>query len=353
MAWGPLSIGGSVSGYTLPAASASVLGGVKTGDNITNKDGTISLTKENVNAALGYTAADQTHTHDDRYYTESEINAKLAGKSDTGHGHNAATQSTAGFMSAADKKKLDGVAAGANAYTLPTATASVLGGVKTGANITNSGGTLSVTKANVTNALGYTPANASHTHDDRYYTESEINAKLAGKSDTGHGHNAATQSTAGFMSAADKAKLDGIARGANAYVLTKAAVVAVLGYDPAEKLKRLERMMNMDGKLVYTGIGTASGSRTKSMAVPGSVDYILVRMAIASRSESTGSGGAGVGVAADYGTTRIVRGGTARALVANNMVSSISFAGNGTLTIGQTGDGSGDYQFNVEGYQYV
>lgn len=32
----------------------------------------------------------------------------------------------------------------------------------------------------------YTPS--SHTHDDRYYTETEINTKLAGKSDTGHTH---------------------------------------------------------------------------------------------------------------------------------------------------------------------
>ena len=29
----------------------------------------------------------------------------------------------------------------------------------------------------------------SHTHDDRYYTESEINTKLNGKSNTGHTHD--------------------------------------------------------------------------------------------------------------------------------------------------------------------
>lgn len=46
------------------------------------------------------------------------------------HGHGGATQSEAGFMSAADKKKLDGIAEGANKYSLPTATSSVLGGVK-------------------------------------------------------------------------------------------------------------------------------------------------------------------------------------------------------------------------------
>ena len=46
------------------------------------------------------------------------------------HGHGGATQSAAGFMSAADKKKLDGIAEGANKYSLPTATSNVLGGVK-------------------------------------------------------------------------------------------------------------------------------------------------------------------------------------------------------------------------------
>ena len=60
------------------------------------------------------------HTHDDRYYTESEMNAKLNGK-----------------------------------------------------------------------------ANASHTHDDRYYTESEMNAKLNGKANSSHTHNYAGSSSAG------------------------------------------------------------------------------------------------------------------------------------------------------------
>ena len=157
MAWGPISVGGSVSGYTLPTATASVLGGVKTGSNITNSGGTISITKANVTEALGYTpptantwrgiqdnltstATDQSlsanqgkvlkglvyarsphnHTHDDRYYTESEMNPKLNGK-----------------------------------------------------------------------------ANASHTHDDRYYTESEMNTKLNGKANSSHTHNYAGSSSAG------------------------------------------------------------------------------------------------------------------------------------------------------------
>ena len=102
--------------------------------------------------------------------------------------YSAATQSAAGLMSADDKKKLDGIATGANnyTYTLPNATSSVLGGVKIGSNISVSSGTISLTKANVTSALGYTPP------------------------DTNTTYSAATTSTAGLMSAADKTKLDGI-----------------------------------------------------------------------------------------------------------------------------------------------
>lgn len=48
--------------------------------------------------------------------------------------------STAGLMSAADKTKLDGIASGANKYTLPTASSSTLGGVKTTSNVTSTSG---------------------------------------------------------------------------------------------------------------------------------------------------------------------------------------------------------------------
>lgn len=42
-------------------------------------------------------------------------------------------------------------------YSLPTATAAILGGVKIGSNITVSSGVISLSKANITSALGYTP----------------------------------------------------------------------------------------------------------------------------------------------------------------------------------------------------
>ena len=52
-----------------------------------------------------------------------------------------ATQSIAGLMSTADKKKLDGIATGANAYVLPSANSDRLGGIK----INFSNGVLTIT----------------------------------------------------------------------------------------------------------------------------------------------------------------------------------------------------------------
>ena len=119
---------------------------------------------------------------------------------DTNTTYGTASQSTNGLMSAADKKKLDGIANGANnfTYSLPTASATVLGGVKTGSNITNTSGVLSLTKANVTSALGYTPPTTNTTYGN------------------------ATTSSSGLMSSNDKSKLDSIATGANKTVVDNA-----------------------------------------------------------------------------------------------------------------------------------
>lgn len=57
-----------------------------------------------------------------------------------------------------EKNKLAAIEAEANKYVLPAAKASALGGVKIGSNITlANGGTISITKANVTSALGVDP----------------------------------------------------------------------------------------------------------------------------------------------------------------------------------------------------
>lgn len=63
-----------------------------------------------------------------------------------------------------------------SSYTLPTATSSTLGGVKIGSNITVSSGTISISKTNVTNALGYTPP----TTDTKYTLPNATSSVLGG-----------------------------------------------------------------------------------------------------------------------------------------------------------------------------
>lgn len=53
-------------------------------------------------------------------------------------------------------------------------------------------------------------------YDGLAYVFTKVKSMLSGKADTGHTHDAATTSAAGFMSAADKTKLDGIETGATA-----------------------------------------------------------------------------------------------------------------------------------------
>ena len=53
---------------------------------------------------------------------------------------------------------------------------------------------LSAAQGKALKALIDGKAPSGHTHDDRYYTESEINTKLAGKADSGHIHLQGTES---------------------------------------------------------------------------------------------------------------------------------------------------------------
>lgn len=116
--------------------------------------------------------------------------------------YSAATTGAAGLMSAADKSKLDGVAAGANAYTHPTSDGNKhvpATGTTNSGKFLRAGSTAgsaawgALAQADVTGALGYTPPEQDTTYD------------------------AATTGAAGLMSAADKTKLDGVAAGANNY----------------------------------------------------------------------------------------------------------------------------------------
>lgn len=169
-----------------------------------------------------------------------------------------ATTSVDGLMSAADKTKLNGIATGANKYSLPAATSSVLGGVKTSTGITNLSGTISVAYGTAAGTacqgndsrLSDSRTPKSHTHgnitNDGKITSTAVTAATgvlvydsnnkiqrataaqtrsiigagtssltlgttattAAKGD--HTHSVATTSANGLMSKEDKAKLDTI-----------------------------------------------------------------------------------------------------------------------------------------------
>lgn len=166
------------------------------------------------------------------------------------------------------------------------------------------------------------------------------------------------------------------------FALTADKISTALGYDPGDKLKRLERMMNMDGKLVFSGAGVCTGGTT-TMAIPSTVDYVEIVSAIPAMgrsgvgwTESTGYQAAtsnAIGTASDIGHAKAVRGGSAAvpitsltmmnngtltdrgspyAKIENTSVSmvSVSFASDGTLSVSGGSSGS---QFVVYGYQYL
>lgn len=114
-------------------------------------------------------------THQSEY---EALIAAIAGKVDKVEGKGLSTED----YTTAEKTKLAGIEAGANAYTLPAATTSALGGIKVGANLA------------IDSSTGV----------------------LSGD------YSAASSSAAGLMSAADKTKLDGIEAGATAITVDSA-----------------------------------------------------------------------------------------------------------------------------------
>lgn len=150
----------------------------------------------------------------------------------------------------------------------------------------------------------------------------------------------------------------------------------------ADKITRLERMMNMDGKLVFSGAGVCTGGTT-TMKLPDTVDYAEIVSAIpamgrsgvgyASSADYMASSSNAIGTASDFGHARAVRGGSAAvpitsltmmidgslsnygspyAKIENTSVSmvSVAFASDGTLSVSGGSSGS---QFVVYGYQYL
>ena len=68
--------------------------------------------------------ANSSHSHSISNITN--LQSTLDDKAASGHTHSNATTSADGLMSASDKSKLDGIASGANAYVLPTASSTLI-----------------------------------------------------------------------------------------------------------------------------------------------------------------------------------------------------------------------------------
>ena len=108
----------------------------------------------------------------------------------TGATHGVATTSVNGFMSSTDKTKLDGIASGANNYVHPGTGTNPHGTTKLDIGLGNLSNDAQVKRTEMGANSGVATLDAAgvnaqapkaHTHDDRYYTETEANAKFATK----------------------------------------------------------------------------------------------------------------------------------------------------------------------------
>ena len=151
------------------------------------------------------------------------ITQALNGKAST----DAVSTSLNGLMSKDDKIKLDGIEEQANAYVLPFAEDTVLGGVKlrerldpaprdTRVGLQLENGVLSI-KGLLASQIFISPSSLDDKTQSDFNTD--ISNKIKTKANATHTHDVATQNTNGFLSKEDKVKLDGIEEQANAYVL--------------------------------------------------------------------------------------------------------------------------------------
>lgn len=138
--------------YKLPTATSTVLGGVKSGSNVTiDKNGVMSV---------DLSAYQQTAAADDKYYTKASATTDLATKVDKVVGKQLSTND----YTSAEKTKLAGVESGANKYTLPVASATVSGGVKIGANLQMVDGVLNAVQGTIDTSPFETKINAANTY---------------------------------------------------------------------------------------------------------------------------------------------------------------------------------------------
>jgi len=175
------------------------------------------------------------HTGEQAIATVTGLQAALNTKASTTHSHSDVTTTSNGFMTAADKIKLDGIVTsnllnranhtGEQAIATVTGLQTALNG-KAATTHTHADATTTVAGfmsfADKTKLDGIVTANlvnrANHTGAQAISTVTGLQDALNTKASTAHTHSNATTTVAGFMAFADKVKLDGVATGANNYV---------------------------------------------------------------------------------------------------------------------------------------
>lgn len=173
----------------------SKLDGIATEANKTVVDSSLSSSSTNpvqnkiVTDALNGKAKVQ---HNHTFATVVNLQSTLDSKAGT----SIATTSANGLMSSSDKTKLDGIATGATKVTVDSSLSSsstnpVQNKVVNSALNGKANSSHSHSISNITNLQSTldSKSETGHTHDDRYYTETEMNTKLNEKANTSHTHN--------------------------------------------------------------------------------------------------------------------------------------------------------------------
>ncbi len=148
----------------------------------------LSSLQETIEASLSK-KADSSHTHDDRYYTESEIDTKLSSKANTSHGNHVPTTQTANnkvFLRndntwATITPENIGAAANSHGTHVSYGTSATAVGATASAGsattVSRSDHTHSLSKSAVTTALGYTPP-TSDTNTTYTFSTGDSNGQI-------------------------------------------------------------------------------------------------------------------------------------------------------------------------------